>query len=355
MLVNLVQYRGTVGAFNNRNFRKKMVANKFYSFKCGFNAELAVLEPSSFHQIILLLLTIVMCMSKDNYVQSIKRLCISFITTRSIHSVLPLWFYSISITLSADVETNPGPKRNCTETFSFCHWNLNSISSHDYVKIFLLRAYITVHIFDIICLSEMYLDSSTRHDDGNLEIPGYDIGLADHPTNTKRGGVCIYYKNCLPLRILNIIFLNECINFELIIGDKTCNFVVLYRSPSQSQDVFENFCESFERTLDNLAQNNPFLLVAIGDFNAKSTNWCANDQTSFEGKKIEHITSQFGLSQIINEPTYILDSSSSCIDLIFNSQPNLVIESGVHPSLHQNCHHQIIYAKFNLQTFYHPP
>ena len=139
------------------------------------------------------------------------------------------------------------------------------------------------------------------------------------------------------------------------IGDKTCNFVVLCRSPSQSQDVFESFCESFERTLDNLAQNNLFLLVAIGGFNAKSTNWCANDQTSFEGNKIEHITSQFGLSQIINEPTHILDSSSSCIDLIFTSHPNLVIESGVHPSLHQNCHHQIIYAKFNLQIFYPPP
>ena len=120
------------------------------------------------------------------------------------------------------------------------------------------------------------------------------------------------------------------------IGDKTCNFVVLYRSPSQSQDVFESFCENFERTLDNLAQNNPFLLVAIGDVNAKSTNWCANDQTSFEGNKIEHITSQFGLRQIINEPTHILDSSSSCIDLICTSQPNLVIGSGVHPSLHQN-------------------
>ena len=89
--VNLVQYRGTVGVFNNRKFRDKMVANKFYSSKCGFNAELAVLEPSSLHQIILLLLTIVMCMSKDNYVQSIKRLCISFIATISIHSVLPLW------------------------------------------------------------------------------------------------------------------------------------------------------------------------------------------------------------------------------------------------------------------------
>ena len=31
------------------------------------------------------------------------------------------------------------------------------------------------------------------------------------------------------------------------------------------------------------------------------------------------------------------------------------MESGVHSSLHQNCHHQIIYAKINLKVFYPPP
>ena len=29
--------------------------------------------------------------------------------------------------------------------------------------------------------------------------------------------------------------------------------------------------------------------------------------------------------------------------------------SGVHTSLHVNCHHQIIYAKFKLQIYYPPP
>ena len=31
------------------------------------------------------------------------------------------------------------------------------------------------------------------------------------------------------------------------------------------------------------------------------------------------------------------------------------MESGVHPSLHSNCHHQITYAKFNLKIHYPPP
>ena len=31
------------------------------------------------------------------------------------------------------------------------------------------------------------------------------------------------------------------------------------------------------------------------------------------------------------------------------------MDSGVHPSLHSNCHHQIIYAKFDLKVSYPPP
>ena len=52
---------------------------------------------------------------------------------------------------------------------------------------------------------------------------------------------------------------------------------------------------------------------------------------------------------------HILLDSSSCIDLIFTSQPNLVMESGVQSSLHPNCHYQITYAKFNLKIYYTHP
>ena len=100
--------------------------------------------------------------------------------------------------------------------------------------------------------------------------------------------------------------------------------------------------------LETLAQRNPFLTGVIGDFNAKSKNWCSKDSANFEGITTENVTSQFCLSQIIKEATHILESSSSCIDLIYTKQPNLVVESGVHPSLYLNCHHQIVFAKFNL-------
>ena len=50
-----------------------------------------------------------------------------------------------------------------------------------------------------------------------------------------------------------------------------------------------------------------------------------------------------------------MPQSSSCTDLIFTDQPNLIIDSGVHPSLHSNCDHQITYYKLNLNIKYPPP
>ena len=44
------------------------------------------------------------------------------------------------------------------------------------------------------------------------------------------------------------------------------------------------------------------------------------------------VATEYDLKQVINESTYLLENSSSCIDLIFTSQPNLVMNAGVHPS-----------------------
>ena len=173
--------------------------------------------------------------------------------------------------------------------------------------------------------------------------------------NVKRVGVCIYYNISLPLTIKNIPYLRECINFEIKIKDNKCNFISLYCSPNKFQDDFESFVNNFELNLDSVMVNNPFLTVVLGDFNAKTNLWYNNDITTYEGSKLDGVTSQSGLEQIIKVPTYIIGHSSSCIDLIFRIQPNLAVESGVHSSLHSNCHHHIAFVKFNLKTHYAPP
>ena len=135
--------------------------------------------------------------------------------------------YILLITLSGDVELNQGPKRNAAQTLSVCHWNLNSICARNFAMLYLLRAYVSVHKFDIICLSETYLNSSV--DDENLEISGYYLIRSDHPFNKQRGGICIYYKKSHPLKVIGVRLLQECIAFDLIISNRLCSFIALYR------------------------------------------------------------------------------------------------------------------------------
>ena len=102
------------------------------------------------------------------------------------------------------------------------------LSAHNYAKLFFFKAYIATHKFDIICISETYLDSSTPSDDNNLEISGYTLVRSDHLSNNKRDGVCIYYK-----------FLHFYTCYQYL--QETCNFSSLYRSPSQIQEDFETY------------------------------------------------------------------------------------------------------------------
>ena len=51
-----------------------------------------------------------------------------------------------------------------------------------FLRLILLKTYITIYKLDVISLSETYLDSSISNDDDKLEIPGYDLFRADHPS-----------------------------------------------------------------------------------------------------------------------------------------------------------------------------
>ena len=57
-----------------------------------------------------------------------------------------------------DIENNPGPKCRTSNYLSCCHWNVNSIMAQN--KVSLLLVYNTFHKFDVICISETYLDKS---------------------------------------------------------------------------------------------------------------------------------------------------------------------------------------------------
>ena len=127
-----------------------------------------------------------------------------------------------------------------------------------------LKAYISIYKHDFICLSKTYLDSSIP--DNLIEIEGYSLVRADHPDNIKRGGVCIYYKESLPVRIKRLPYFKEALLLEMIHNNKKSLVSVIYRSPSQS------YCE-FETFLTEINNSKPSLAVIAGDFNARLPEW----------------------------------------------------------------------------------
>ena len=115
-----------------------------------------------------------------------------FPKVRSVISYLYYFFCSLILLTHGDVKTNTGPKKSHSY-FSCCHWNVNSQIAHNKLKVSLLEAYRAVHKNDFICISEAYFDSSV-----------------DHPLNTKRGGVCMYYKESFVVKmIISLTYKND--------------------------------------------------------------------------------------------------------------------------------------------------
>ena len=74
----------------------------------------------------------------------------------------------------------------------------------------------------------------------------------DHPLNTKGGGVCIYYKESLVVKITNISYLQECLLCEVMIDNIKGYIALIYRSPSKNNSESQHFLSGFERYLSLL-------------------------------------------------------------------------------------------------------
>ena len=92
---------------------------------------------------------------------------------------------------SWDIETNPGPVSSQTNSLSICHWNLNSIWVDNFTKLDQLVVFLSLYKYDIVCLSETFLDSSISSDYLRITLNGYNLMRCDHPSDSRKGGVCI--------------------------------------------------------------------------------------------------------------------------------------------------------------------
>ena len=173
---------------------------------------------------------LIFCLAMKNVKAKVKK--IQILSSRANHSldvtlsIHHIWLHGLMIKISGDIEFNPEPKQKQDQSLSICHWNLNSIPAHNFQKLeLLLEGYISSSKVDILCLSENFLNSDISCHDNYLQLPGFDLIRAINHL-TQKNGVCIYYWNFFPLKLIKIYYLNESTTFEIKLGEKNATFLL---------------------------------------------------------------------------------------------------------------------------------
>ena len=152
---------------------------------------------------------------------------------------LPIILFLLLL-LHGDIEFNPGPKKKITD--------LLFVMSLECL-VALLPAYYSVYRYDIICISESFLDSTISDDDNNLHMDGYNLIRADHPENIKRRGVCLYFKKSLVLRKIELSHIAEFLLCKVNVKGQVGFIMAIYSSPGQTDSKFDDFYQTFYQTL----------------------------------------------------------------------------------------------------------
>ena len=84
-----------------------------------------------------------------------------------------------------------------------------------------LKSYVTQHNCNKISLFETFLNFSIQNDNNRINTNYYNLIKTDHSSNSKKVGVCIYYKEHIPfIEQDDICTLNNCLVTEINLQNK---------------------------------------------------------------------------------------------------------------------------------------
>lgn len=186
---------------------------------------------------------------------------------------------------------------------------------------------------DILCISETWLDEGIK--DSFVQISDFNVYRCDY--GRRGGGVCIYVRNDLKVNRIEV-------NIDRIVGvedvwitiqrKKLPSFIVgcVYRHPKALASSFQYLKAVFKELC--LRKKPVFIL---GD---------VNDNLFESNSKLGKILHQLNLSQTIDKPTRITNTSSTLLDVIITNKLQMVCHSDVIPS--PIADHELITLKIDI-------
>ena len=217
MPVKAAQYRVAMRIFNSWNL---IINLRFELLLCSKLSNNLLKHDPNYISLLLYIFLSAFLFSKGYISKVSTKLSISIFLLFNILLGVLVWLCSCLIILSIDFEVNPGSKTSFSECLSSTAYQPMAIPNYFFWKhiyqfinlIFVSQKHILILMFSLIMILMIW----------------QFVGIIWYQTQT----FCLYCKNYLPLRVLNISYLKECLNFGLKIDNQSCNFVVHYRSPS---------------------------------------------------------------------------------------------------------------------------
>ena len=135
MPVSVDQWRGEVGNFNNRVTSNFLLCT--YDICSAYRKLISVICSLFLANVIMFFQTIINLLLLKRYSKfhsfRVRNVLVSFLYLLIWYD-FAVWSRPFLILLSCDTETNPGSNPISGQSCSICHWNLNSISAHNYLS-----------------------------------------------------------------------------------------------------------------------------------------------------------------------------------------------------------------------------
>ena len=222
--------------------------------------------------------------------------------------------------------------KKCKKNFIVAHLNARSLNKN------ITEIKETIENFeevDAVCVGESWLRSRTPKD--RFMIPGFNIFRQDR-RNKRGGGVCCYVRDhyiAKKIKIPNIPSNPEFMFVEVSVLHQKLAIGTFYKAPKIPPKVFHEAFDSLMYIFNKY--EHPIL---TGDFNV---NQLTPDSSDFKILS-DSIIEPFNLTQIIDQPTRVTETSSTLLDLILVKHPEKVKSHGAVAIPGVSDHHLIFMA-----------
>lgn len=186
---------------------------------------------------------------------------------------------------------------------------------------------------DVIILTETWLSAKidsreVLHGAKNYVLYRYDRG------SRSGGGVLIAVSNEFVSFKVNVASELELVCVCIRLHHKDYILCACYRPPNSSS----GFSEIFHDVLNKIHIRFPAaVFFVLGDFNLPDISWClpqpSASSSSSESASFVSVCSDFNLIQLVKYPTRVTTTSSTILDLVLTTHPDLVTSLSVIPGL----------------------